>query len=132
VPSKRIAVLLLAFAPAVAAAHTVRVPSQAELRRAWQACIAVDANYPLSKGVMSTRASAWPRGFRGCAAIVRDMDARESAESKIAWQSWVAKHAAEQALIRKTAERQHAKPINWAKFNRACAKAAKRAAKDTP
>lgn len=74
-PSKRIAVLLLAFAPAVAAAHTVRVPSQAELRRAWHACIEAELRAP-----------------------------REVRE----------------------------KPINWAQFNRACARAAKRAAKNTP
>ncbi|MDA8364053.1 MAG: hypothetical protein M0Z84_09615 [Gammaproteobacteria bacterium] len=93
-----VALLLCALAPAVAAAST---PPRAELQKAWDACTAVAANS--GHGRLSTDATDWPRGFKGCAVVVSDMDAREAAEAKHAWAQWVAKHAADQELIRKVA-----------------------------
>ncbi len=118
------ALLLCTLAPAVAAASA---PPRAELQKTWNACTAVAANS--GHGRLSTDATDWPRGFKGCAVVVSDMDAREAAEAKHAWAQWVTKHAADQALIRKVAgQTQLTQDINWRQFKRQCATAAKRAA----
>ena len=92
------ALLLCALAPAAGAAAQ---PSYAELQKAFDACISVAANN--ARGELGTKASAWPRGFRGCATVMREVEAREAEDAKRAWARWVAKHAADQALIRKVA-----------------------------
>ncbi len=106
-------------------------PSTATLNRVfWNACIDVEANY--GKGGISTNAADWPKGFRGCAIILRELNARDRAAARKAWARWVDEHAAEQALIAVTAGSITAARINWSKFNAAAKAAAQKAAKCTP
>lgn len=121
------ALLLCALAPAVGAAH---LPPRHTLDRAWDVCIGVAANDP--KGRISTHAAAWPRGFKGCAVVVRDMDARDALDARQAWEKWAARHAAGRALVQAIAQTQRRRGIDWRKFKRQCAAAARKAARENP
>jgi hypothetical protein len=114
--------------PAVAFAAP---PSTATLNRVfWVSCMDVAANSP--KSSVTTNPADWPKGFRGCAAILHALNVRNRASAHSAWARWVAKHAAEEALIRKTAARLPSARISWTQFNQDAKAAAQKAAQGTP